>query len=359
MKTIENFFTCIFRIRVAYFMLFLLVECPNEIFSQGSSNEIGIFDLVMTDSIRHFKLETNFTQLIRTKNKETYQPALLTYYNQQNEVIKWTVQLRTRGNMRKRICYFPPFKIKFDKLDLEKAQLNKNWNDIKVVTACRTGKAYNQYVVQEYLVYKLFNVLTDKSFRVQLVVFHIQEEEKSDEMIGFMIEPEKELAAKFGGDIYEPNIINPKYTLSEQYDLMAVFQYMIGNTDWLVGNKHNVKTIKSRQYKLPFCVPYDFDYAGIINTNYAIPHESLPIKNVTERLFRGLCRVDGEYEKTASLFIQKKSALYAVIEDCIYLTPSSKQNMKSYLDDFFTIIESNDKMKEIMLTSCVGLPVKK
>ena len=344
MKTIKNF---AFNWKVTLLVVIWHFGYSNEILAQSVAKEMSIFDAVMTDSIRHFNLETDYAHLIRTKNKEVYQPAFLTFTNQQGENSKWKVQLRTRGNMRKRVCYFPPFKIKFDKSDLEKAALARDWNDIKVVTACKSGNVYDQYVIKEYLVYKLFNVLTDKSFRAQLITLHLQKEKgKPNEMIGFLIEPETQLATRYEGTVYEPRVLNPKYTLQEQYDLISVFQYMIGNTDWSVANAHNIKAIRTALFKLPFCVPYDFDYAGIVNTNYAVPHESLAIETVTERLFLGLCRDDNAYQKIAQLFIQKKADLYAVIKDCNYLIASEKQYMTSYMDDFFEIIEDEHIMNK-------------
>lgn len=334
-------------------LIFSLVLCCSFSLTAFAQERTSIFDVLQSDTIRHIFLETNYTTLIKKKKKEVYQPAQIAYV-EDGDTVSWSVKLRTRGNMRKRICYFPPFKIKFKKAKLNAAGLESEWNDLKVVSGCRSGKTYDQYILKEYLAYQLFNVLTDKSFEVQLVKLHIKDEakEKQYESYGFLIEPEEELAARLGGRVYNPEVLNPKYTLAEQHDLMSVFQYMIGNTDWSVANGHNVKAIRSEEYKLPFCVPYDFDYAGIVNTNYAVPHESLAIEKVTERLFRGLCRGEKHYEKMVQPFIENKSVLYQVVDDCPYLIEKEVNSVKGYLDDFFAIIESEKGVKKQMLVNC-------
>jgi hypothetical protein len=64
---------------------------------------------------------------------------------------------------------------------------------------------------------------------------------------------------------------------------------MIGNTDWSNTTQHNSKMLDIGQRKF-VPVPYDFDYSGFVNAPYAIPYDYLPIKKVTDRLYRGICR---------------------------------------------------------------------
>jgi hypothetical protein len=71
---------------------------------------------------------------------------------------------------------------------------------------------------------------------------------------------------------------------------LAIFEYIVRNTDWAVPIFHNIKLIKkldSLSSPIPFVVPYDFDDAGAVNTSYAIPFEELPNKHVTERYYLG------------------------------------------------------------------------
>ena len=122
---------------------------------------------------------------------------------------------------------------------------------------------------------------------------------------------------------------------------------MIGNTDWSVPGEHNVKLIqaKSDTNSLPFAVPYDFDYSGIINTDYAIPDPMFETVSVKERVYRGYSRSMEELNVALEVFNQKKEALYALINDFELLTPASKKNMTKYLDSFYDLIKNPRDVK--------------
>ena len=122
-----------------------------------------------------------------------------------------------------------------------------------------------------------------------------------------------------------------------QMTIVSIFEYMIGNLDWGVSVNHNTRLIVSKKdsLKRPFVVPYDFDYSGLVNTDYAIPPEGFDIQNVTERVYRGSSRTSGEV-RSADIFKKQKENIYALINSFELLTPKSKKEMMSYLDDFFT-----------------------
>ena len=114
---------------------------------------------------------------------------------------------------------------------------------------------------------------------------------------------------------------------------MTVFQYMIGNTDWSVPEFHNIKLMNADSMRvLPIPVPYDFDYAGAVATHYSVPHESLPITDVKQRLFRGFCRQPGMYEKVFSIYNDRKEDIYNVYRDSPFI---SEKDLKLTLKYFF------------------------
>jgi len=96
--------------------------------------------------------------------------------------------------------------------------------------------------------------------------------------------------------------------------LVYIFQFLMGNTDWSIPAGHNIKMIKSKKPldQLPYVIPYDFDNAGIVNANYAAPDETLPIKSVRERLYRGFCLDDEVIECAVNQFIQAKDKIYSL-----------------------------------------------
>ena len=69
---------------------------------------------------------------------------------------------------------------------------------------------------------------------------------------------------------------------------------MIGNTDWTVPVFHNNVLIIS-QGNLQglgsgIAVPYDFDYSGLVDANYAVPSDQLNLPSVLDRRYLGICR---------------------------------------------------------------------
>ena len=139
---------------------------------------------------------------------------------------------------------------------------------------------------------------------------------------------------------------------------MSVFNYMIGNTDWSVPNQHNCKILISTmpdRASTGIIVPYDFDYSGLINATYAVPHESLPIETVRERLFQGLCRSDEEFLSILGEFAAKKEAFYDVINNFPYLDEKEKKSMISYLDQFFDGINKRNSILYDIKQNCKDL----
>jgi hypothetical protein len=92
-------------------------------------------------------------------------------------------------------------------------------------------------------------------------------------------------------------------------------------------------------------VPYDFDYAGFVDTPYAIPADVLPIKSVTDRYFLGYEVTSDEARETARFFLSKKEELLGICENYQWLSEKSRKAVRSNLLDFFEILE-NEKWVE-------------
>jgi hypothetical protein len=126
---------------------------------------------------------------------------------------------------------------------------------------------------------------------------------------------------------------------------------MIGNTDWSVPNTHNIKLIFARkdEQALPFAVPYDFDYCGLVDASYAIPNEVIGTEKITERVYRGFPRTMEELQQSLALFRDKKSAIYSLINGFTLITERNRKIMISYLDDFYKTINNENSVKNIFI----------
>ena len=301
-----------------------------------------------TDDIVELKVETNMRQWIKKKFKEEYQKAKLSYTDKSGKFVEHDIKIRPRGNIRKQICYFPPLKFKFRKLDLEEESLLTDFNDFKMVNQCKSAKDNGEYIFREYMAYKLYNLVSPYSHRAQLIsveYIDIEGKSKPQKLYGFIIEPHKEMAKRVGGVHIKRKKSASVHVERDPYLLMTLFQYMIANTDWALANMHNMKLIKVPEHPKMLPVPYDFDYSGFVDTHYAVPFEGLPIKSVKQRLYRGNGCTPEEAEKMVEHFKAQKESILNYCEQFPHLEGKVKKGLMKFMDEFFEVLESSKKVK--------------
>ena len=257
------------------------------------------------------------------------------------------INLNIRGHFRLGFCYVPPIKLIFNYEESSKLYYLKS---LKLVNECKITREFEQYVLKEYIIYKIYNLLSDMSFRVRLLNLTLQDgagKKKPITEYAFLIEDIKSVAKRNNCREMKNVKLHTEATDRRQMTMVAIFEYMIGNTDWAVPVNHNTKLISSIKDSLsrPFVVPYDFDYSGFVNTFYAVPDEKLGIENVHERLYRGFPRTLSEVEEVVAVFRSQKDGIYSLINNFSLLTPSSKTDITGYLDDFFAIINDPKMLK--------------
>lgn len=314
----------------------------------SSGQQKSLFDYISSyDSLELF-VETDFRGLLRKKDK--YQPAHIHINTTNKEVIDVDGEIRSRGNMRKNICYMPPTKLRFTKTYLAE---NK-WRDyptLKVVNCCAFNHLSETYVELEYLIYDIYNLLTDRSFNVcktTLNYIDITGKRKPVNFDGFLIEHEDQLADRLDGEIYEGSFFKVTQLDRKAYILFSMFQFMIGNTDWKVLNKHNLEIVKVEKDRTCYPIPYDFDYSGLVHATYAVPNESLPIKSVTDRIYLGPCQSQEEVLEMCIFFRSKKEQIFSLV-DKILSDEKENRACKNYLEDFFAIVADEKNAKAIFM----------
>ena len=321
---------------------------------------IGDHSSILFDSnqLLEATLRFDITRLSRTRQTNDNQEALITYYVPGSDTITRTVRLRARGNFRRNFCDFPPIRLNFRKDELPGDKFH-GVDRIKLVTHCKAGNS--DYVLREYLVYRIFNVLTDYSFRVRLMKINYVNTRRPGRPFteyAFLIEPVEFLTARTRSVEVTIPRLNQKMMKPEHMDRVAIFSYMIGNYDWSVPGLHNLVALTlplSGDPSLGIVVPYDFDYCGLVNTTYAIPPETLPIKTVRERLYRGICRDEETFKQRLEEFVQKKDDIYNLIDEFPYLGDRHKRDIKNYLGSFFRNIEGRNLILYSLLRECVNL----
>jgi len=316
----------------------------------------SIFKELQRDSILSLVLETDTKHLVKTKNKEEWQAMRLKLNGTNNEPIEYKGKVRTRGNIRKKICYYPPLKLKFKKEWLAAQGMDSTFNDLKLVIGCKKNAFYDKLVLKEYLVYQLYAALTDYSFKTQLVSLKMIDTGGSwepVETIAFLIENDDELAASFNGRCTKPSVMRSKSIDPSHWAFLALFEYMIGNTDYAMPNSHNIRYIVTRDQPKVIPIAYDFDYSGLVKAPYAVHRESLNIENITERYFQGSCKTKAYFAQHLPLFQEKKETLYQIINDFALLDERSKNNMLKYLEEFFELIDKEKSFKRQIIDQCL------
>jgi hypothetical protein len=303
-----------------------------------------------TDSVLHCKLSLNIDKFIHSRNKPKYLPALFSC-NIGDSNITEQIRVEARGNVRRQICYMPPMKMNFHN-DTSPA-LHK-LGSLKLVTPCFSNEVHDQLLLKEYLIYKMYNLLTEKSFRVRLLNITYTDSDENKRpytQYAFLIEDTKELAKRTNCKDLKGLKLYSQGADRDQMTLVALFEYMIGNTDWGVSSGHNVILIRSAtdSTKRPFVVPYDFDYSGLVNAEYAVPAEGLDIENVRERYYFGSQRTPEELNSWIEVFNAQKDSIYTLINNFTLLTKNNREDMINYLDGFYNVINDKREVKNVFI----------
>ena len=340
-KPLKHFST---NMKLFYYIVVLLIVAALPGIGQNTIDAKAFF---LEEAPLKVVLRSDLKNLIKEKESAADQSALFTVLMPDYSIISAEIKVNARGVTRRKICTVPPLKLDFDTKTSPQLKKLKN---LKLVKSCRGGSNDEQLLLKEYLVYKMFNLLTENSFRVRLL--HITYEDtqgkiKTETSYAFLMEDVDVMAKRNGCKEMTDVKLNPETTDREQITLVYLFEYMIGNTDWSVLNNHNIKLLmpKEKANAKPLAVPYDFDYSGIVNADYAVPDEMMGISDVTQRRYRGFPRTMAELQAITLLFQQKKDRIYALVNNCQPLSVSNKKKMTAYLDEFYEIISNERKLK--------------
>jgi hypothetical protein len=267
-------------------------------------------------------------------------------------------EVRTRGLFRldSANCSFPPLHIDVDGSDAVGTVL-EGQDDLKLVSSCRPGRdAYTELVLTEFLVYRTYALLSTQSLRVRMVdvtFLDISGTHESETRPGFLIEEDDALAERLGAEEFdlEEGKNLPAATFDARSLLeTAVFQYMIGNTDWSAVAGHNVEILDRGGGAS--VVPYDFDLSGVVDPPYATTNPDFDLGSVRERYYRGWCANEFVTGLVLDAFRTAQPSVVALWEEAPGLTEGTRRRVLRYLEQFFDDIETNDRAQTRFLRDC-------
>jgi hypothetical protein len=354
--------------KVKNLLVFLML--PSLSWAQGDAGD-GRHPLFQTDAVLKAVLTAPISQAYAQRHQEAriYFPGQWTYIDEEGVTQRLQVSIRTRGHFRREVCQMPPLRLNFKKSEVKGTHF-AGQDKVKLVAPCKDGERYQQYVILEYLAYRIYQILTDDSFSTRLVrLSYVDRDDKLKPWtaITFVIEDDKDMAKRLDLDR-----LNLESVLYRQLDhpktaLAQLFQFMIANNDYSVikpsGDDdccHNIQLIGIEDENddvadgdvIP--VPYDFDFSGLVNASYAAPPSQVPVRDVRERYFYGLCQPQPILDTAIARMQSKREEIFALIRTVPELDDKLREKTVNYIEDFYEIIDDPELTDEKVVARCRG-----
>lgn len=327
---------------------------------QDQKNPGRYLSLFEEEDLLEVSLRFDVSKFVKKAERDQSIDGIMTMHFSQTDSLESKVTLKYRGQSRFERCRYPPTRITFKK-PLYEVSDSGRIKKIKLVNQCQQGSIYGDYVIREYLVYKLYNVLTDTSFRARLISLNFIDSENKRKTItqyGILIEPEGLIEKRLNMLAVKNKSLSQRHMYPSMIDKLAIFNYMVSNWDWSVPGQHNVSVFMSSKPELAgqgIPIPFDFDLTGVVNADYAIPPPDLGIETNRDRMFTGICRTREVYQGELMAFLEKKEEFFSVVTDFPYLSKAEKRDIIVFLDQFFDQLEkprSLEKMIDYFLGNC-------
>jgi len=328
-------------------------EDDEELPMMEPAKPVDPYGLFASEEVFECVIKSDFVSFLADRTgKAKAQMAVISYQMPNGSEMDLPLDIEVRGHYRRDplVCYFPPIKLDFDK-DLTKPTPFHGQNKIKLVTHCND----EQYIFREYYLYRVFRMLTDRSFRVRLAKVTYQDFNAArpiETSYAFMIESEEEMAERLGGtplDDDEP--LQPEDVDQEQLALVHLFNYMIANKDFDVQVRQNVKIV-AREDQPPLVIPYDFDWSGMVNAPYTkLSGESESVYEDRQR-YKKLCLPEAEYQTLVDRFLAIEDQVIDMYQNSSNLTEEQKEEILGYYDSFYRTLRKRKTISQVFRKGC-------
>ncbi len=293
----------------------------------------------------------------RNPNSKKQYPAKLTFAGE-GEPRTFAIQVSARGHVRRmaQTCDNVPLRLEFVDDEVRGTMFDKQ-DALKLVVQCRNSANFEQYVLREYLAYRVMNTLSPRSFRARLskVTYTDATGKVLGSRYGMLLEDDGDVAKRMEGRTVEIPRVLFKDLHSETLDAMMLFEYLIGSTDFSIYALHNVVLVQRPDRSL-YSIPYDFDMTGLVSPPYAIPDKRFPITSVKQRMYRGACRTVEEWEPAVAHFRAQKDKILALPDAVPDLSKDSREDAKDFLAGFYDSIKDARDVKRLLVDACQKAP---
>lgn len=321
--------------------------------ARDASGAAGLFS---TDEPLLLTIEADFGALCRNPDREECAdvPAVIGYTDEQGGKHSVRAGLRVRGRWKPATanCSLPSLFLVLDRQSAA-GTVFEDQPLLPLTTYCRSPLTYEQFMLKEYLAYRIYNLLTSKSLRVRLA--HIDYRDSSRrgkplERYGFFTEHFDSMAARLGGEVFDPGKFDARTADPFEAATLSLFEFMIANLDWSVAAGHNIVYVRGPGWVT--AVPFDLDFSGLVDASYAGPPPGFALTRVTERLYRGVCRPDTDWPAVFAHFTGERDAVFSLVDSIPGLDQRNRRRATAFLESFFQIIETPRSRERQITTVC-------
>lgn len=317
--------------------------------------------LFKNDFLLKIELKTNLAVLINdVADNRSYHQSTIKVKNPDGKIDILNADIKTRGNFRRRKqnCDFPPLRFKLSPENTVNTEF-QGQSKLKYVSHCQSSvDGYDQHTIEEYLIYKMYNQITDYSYRARLAQVSFINTNTFDTItrFGFFLEDKDDVALRIGKKTLNYKNIKQYEVLRDNMVMLSLFQLMIGNADWDVGRLHNIDVMAVSENSIPIVVPFDFDWSGMVNHSYFTLSPNIEPNAKYKRIYKGMRWNPDELEKAFSNFRELKAVFYELINQCEYLEADNRGKLIGYIEKFYELINSKKDVRDVIQKKAKKIP---
>jgi hypothetical protein len=336
----------------------------------AEANDPLLFD---SHEVLELTMPVDFDSLCRpSKDPECdYTPTVFEYHDGNGEQVSLNVGIKRRDGWRamQANCQVPTIFVRFSDEDTA-GTLFEGQTTLALTSHCGKGittdsdrsrpvpDEFESYVGNEYLGYRLYNLVTDVSLRVRFIkITYANPEDPRRDFTrnAFFAEHIETLAERLGAKLLPATHFDPASLDTNAADQVALFNFMVGNTDWSIAKQDNVFLLQFPDGRdVP--VIYDLDMSGLVDPYYAHPAPGLPIKKVKHRYYLGYCHADTDWDALFTKFSGLEEAIMTMLVTTPGLGRGDRRQSGAYLDSFFETLDSFEARNTRIVERCRPIP---
>ena len=328
--------------------------------------------LFASDTLLELTLIVDFGELCRPRENEDcdFTATTLEYPDEAGRRRSLTVEVKVRGGWRSltRNCTAPLLWVRFNEDEVAGTPF-EGQSLLPLTTHCGKGLSldpsrkqatrsdYEQYLLREYLGHRLYRQLTEYAVGARLVRIsypHPGRSRQTSRHYAFFTEHFESVATRTGSEWLPRPSFDEGRLDAQAAAILAMFHYMIGNTDWSIARERNTTLLLRDGRHIP--MPYDLDMSGLVDAVYAGPAPGLPIQDVRQRFFLGYCHPDTDWDSVFALFDEHERSLLSLAGKVPGMQRKSRRKAEKYLDEFFDIIARPEERTQCIVQHCQPWP---